>query len=223
MPDGTDVLLVDDHPLLAIALQAELSKRGFNAELGDITSVEALLAQVQRLEPTLTVMDVSMPAIGDGVSLIAHVRAAGSRVIMLTGSFDACLWGECIEAGASAVVGKDEPLADIFGAIEAAVAGRPLRVNRNQVLLEAFTSTRRQRTMSLAPFELLTPSERRVLAGLMDGRTVSDIAATDYVGVETVRSHVKAVLRKLVVGSQLEAVALAYRTGWRELRSVAAN
>ena len=215
MPEHTDVLLVDDHPLLSLALQRELANQGLVVEIGDISSVEALLAQVDRLRPTLTVMDISMPAIGDGVGLIGAVRATGSSVLMLTGSFDACLWGECIEAGASAVLGKDEPLADIFDAITSVVSGRTIRINRNQLLLESFTSSRRQRTSSLAPFELLTRTERRILAGLMEGLPVTDIAARDFVGVETVRSHVKGVLRKLAVGSQLEAVAMAYRAGWR--------
>lgn len=215
MSERVDVVLVDDHPLLSHALQRELSGRGWAVAVGEITSVEALLAQVARLRPTLTVLDIAMPALGHGLRLIPSVRAGGSRVLMLTGSYDPPLWGECIEAGALAVVGKDEPLADILRTIELAVTGVPVRRARNQALLQVLDQTRQERGAALDPFEALTPSERRVLRALMEGRPVTAIAAADYVGVATVRSHVKAVLRKLAVGSQLEAVTMAYRAGWR--------
>jgi DNA-binding NarL/FixJ family response regulator len=58
----------------------------------------------------------------------------------------------------------------------------------------------------------LTPSERRVLFQMMEGRTASEIATTLVVSLTTVRSHIRSILRKLNVNSQLAAVALAFGT-----------
>ena len=57
----------------------------------------------------------------------------------------------------------------------------------------------------------LTPRERVVLTHLMRGHTVEQIAAVEYVNVCTVRSHVRSILMKLGVRTQLAAVAMAYR------------
>jgi DNA-binding CsgD family transcriptional regulator len=58
----------------------------------------------------------------------------------------------------------------------------------------------------------LTPSERRVLFHMMEGRTAVSIAAAQVISVTTVRSHIRSILRKLNVNSQLAAVALAFGT-----------
>jgi two-component system nitrate/nitrite response regulator NarL len=56
----------------------------------------------------------------------------------------------------------------------------------------------------------LTPRERNVLTHLVAGRTVEEIAAADFVAVTTVRSHVRGILTKLGVSSQLAAVVAVY-------------
>lgn len=62
--------------------------------------------------------------------------------------------------------------------------------------------------------EHLTRREREVLAGLLAGLRPADIAQRDFVSVVTVRNQVQAILTKLNVHSQLEAVALAHAAGW---------
>ena len=53
-----------------------------------------------------------------------------------------------------------------------------------------------------------------VLAYLMEGVPAEEIAERTFVAVATVRSHIRAVLTKLNVNSQLAAVAAARRAGW---------
>ena len=57
--------------------------------------------------------------------------------------------------------------------------------------------------------------ESQVLAELVAGRQVRQIAAEGSVSEATVRTQVKSVLSKLGVGSQLAAVSMAHRAGWR--------
>jgi DNA-binding NarL/FixJ family response regulator len=58
----------------------------------------------------------------------------------------------------------------------------------------------------------LTPTERRVLYHLTEGLPASEIARRMIVSLSTVRAHIRAILRKLEVGSQLAAVAIANGT-----------
>jgi DNA-binding CsgD family transcriptional regulator len=55
----------------------------------------------------------------------------------------------------------------------------------------------------------LTPTERRVLYHLTEGLAAGEIAGKMIVSLSTVRAHIRSILRKLDVGSQLAAVAIA--------------
>ena len=209
-----DVLLVDDHPLLQLGLEARLSTCGLSVAIGDITDREHLLEQVSELRPIAVVLDHGLPSLGDGLSLIGPVTSLGCRVMMLTGTVDDALWGACLAAGAHAVVGKAEPLADITYAIEAIVADTPVRSGTRAAFIDAHRRSCSEREGRLAPFAELTGRERVVMGHLAHGRSPALIAEQEFVSIDTVRSQIKSILRKLEVSSQLEAVAKANQAGW---------
>ena len=62
-----------------------------------------------------------------------------------------------------------------------------------------------------APHPHLTPRQSEVLRLLEHGRSTEQIAERLHLSVETVRNHIRAVLRALDVHSRLEAVAVARR------------
>ncbi len=59
----------------------------------------------------------------------------------------------------------------------------------------------------------LTDRERQVLRGLGEGASVSDLAETYHLHESTLRGHVKSILQKLQVHSQLQAVLVGMRAG----------
>jgi PAS domain S-box-containing protein len=61
------------------------------------------------------------------------------------------------------------------------------------------------------PHPHLTPRQAEVLRMLEHGRSTEQIAGELHLSVETVRNHIRAVLRKLNAHSRLEAVAVARR------------
>jgi DNA-binding NarL/FixJ family response regulator len=85
--------------------------------------------------------------------------------------------------------------------------------------LRAADHRRAQTESALAPFRRLTPREEEVLAALVDGEPAVAIAGRATVSEATVRSHIRSVLTKLGVGSQLQAVAKARHAGWSRDRS----
>ena len=85
---------------------------------------------------------------------------------------------------------------------------------RRNELLHLFRTHRVDRDNRFMPFESLSRREGEVLCLLMEGHSVAKIAESSFVSIGTVRTQVKAILRKLGVNSQAAAVALAYRSGW---------
>jgi two-component system, NarL family, nitrate/nitrite response regulator NarL len=77
---------------------------------------------------------------------------------------------------------------------------------------------RRQESSPNRRFDLLTSREQQVLIELMDGVTAAEIARRSFMSPSTVRHHIRSILSKLNVNSQLAAVVAAYQCGWPQSR-----
>lgn len=104
----------------------------------------------------------------------------------------------------------DTDLGDMLGRLPELGASPSQRRHLRSALAD-----RRERLETLrAPFHQLTPREQDVLAGLVRGLSAPAIAEEAIVSATTVRSQIRAILLKLGVHSQLEAVSLARRARW---------
>jgi DNA-binding NarL/FixJ family response regulator len=159
-------------------------------------------------------MDLAMPTVPCTPELVEAVVSQGVPVVMLSGSEDHNLLAACLVAGARAILSKDESVEAILDAIEQAQTGGEIRATNRVSRLQRFEEQCRQTKERRRMFEQLTPCEAQVLRLLMDGHSAADIASDRSVSLPTVRTQIKAVLAKLGVNSQLEAVALAYRRGF---------
>ena len=80
-------------------------------------------------------------------------------------------------------------------------------------LQRALEDTRRV-APRVSRFDALTGREKEVLNALMCGHAAGRIARDQQISVLTVRSHIRSVLAKLNVHSQLQAVSLAAEEHW---------
>jgi len=209
------VLIVDDHSLVAVGLRLALRARGWDVEVADGPTVDAVLDRARDFAPGCILLDLHLGELGNGRDLIAPLRDTCPAVVMLTGETDRLLLAGCVEAGADGWISKGAFLDDVVASVEDAVAGRPLvGVVQRQELLDDLRVHRASLERSRSPFESLTPREQRVLGALVEGLSGEEIARAQFVAVTTVRSQVQAILRKLGVRSQLAAVATATRAGW---------
>jgi DNA-binding NarL/FixJ family response regulator len=209
------ILIVDDHPLVAIGLQLALRSRGWDVEVADGPTVDAVIERARAFAPECVLLDLHLGPLGNGRDLIAPLRDICRAVVILTGETDRLLLAACLEAGADGWIGKVAFLDDVVAHVEDAVAGRPLLgITQREELLDDLRAHRASLDRSRSPFERLTPREQRVLGALVDGLSGEEIAQAHYVAVTTVRSQVRGILQKLGVRSQLAAVATAVRAGW---------
>lgn len=210
------VALVEDHQLLNAALASGLRAEGFVVTLPALTTIKEIIDELLARPPQVALVDLDLRRVGSGEELVGPLAGAGCAVIIVSGTTDETQVGRCLDEGAVGWVPKAASFDELLGAVLAAIEGRAvMAAGERQRLLEAWRERRQADSVALAPFERLTGREAAVLGLLMDGRAVERIAALSYVSEATVRSQVRAILRKLEVNSQLEAVAMAARSGWR--------
>jgi DNA-binding NarL/FixJ family response regulator len=213
----TDLLVVDDHLLLAQGLVAALAARGVDQSVViDPVQVDVLQA-IDTYQPSIVLLDIDFGDNGyAGLALVAEIVGRGCRVIMFTGSNDEALYGACLDLGAESVLRKSVALDAVVDDLQTAVKGGEIGSDAERFSwYRAFRTHKIDRARELAPFESLTPRERDVLARLVDGLTVEEIAEVSFVAVSTIRSQVRSIFQKLDVHSQLAAVALARRAEWQ--------
>jgi DNA-binding NarL/FixJ family response regulator len=204
-PGRIPVLLLDDHRVFTDLLELSL---GLQPDLHCVAVAHTAregLAKAAAVDFAVAVVDLQLPDAG-GLDLIPRLRELrpDARIVVLTAHPRADLADRALAAGAVAFLGKDAALATILAAVRSADAARPV------VEAEACRP---------APRIGLTHREYDVLRQLGQGLDASRIATTLGISLHTTRDHIKSVMAKLGVHSQLGAVVSAERLGLISLGS----
>ena len=216
--DATDVLepirviLVDDDALARRAVRSVLEGDGMVvvAETGSgRESVE--LAAYHR--PDVVLMDIVMPGF-DGIAATRKIvaRAPEVHVVMLTSGDDVDVAMATLRAGAAGYLSKELDADGLVRALRAVVMGQPAVPRRYVAALLDRVRSSPEHGVGLRPVRSdLTSREWEVVDLLCQNRSTREIARELVLSSETVRSHVKSILRKLGVRSRAEAVIAAER------------
>jgi DNA-binding NarL/FixJ family response regulator len=208
------VLLVDDHEMVRTGLKAMLSGLVAVSVVGEASDAETAVRMVHTLEPDIVLCDVRLGA-DSGLDLCRVLLSdkPERRVVMLTVYDDEQYLYEALRAGAKGYLlkrinGEDlvRQLQLVFDGeivIDPALAGRVAAAAARIEAGEFWPGARLG----------LTHRESEVLALIVSGLSNSAIAGRLIVGEETVKSHVRAVYRKLEVTDRAGAVARALREG----------
>ncbi len=209
--------VVGDQYLTAQAVRAALSTRGFQAVAftvpHDVSELRQLRQHVIRQNPMVAVL---LHELLDRTHLTEAMRTLRDVPevpwLLLSASQDEAQWGAGLAAGAEAVLSISIRLPDLLDALTTMMADRPVNPPETRArLITAWAERGAEHRALMAKLELLSPRESQVLEALRRGESVTQIAALSGVSVGTVRSQVRAVLRKLDVSSQLAAVAMLQR------------
>ena len=213
---STNVLIVDDHDLVAMSLALCLRSEGLPAQRHAARSRDGILTAVATIVPGVVLLDLDLGrgpdgAVIDGTTLVAHLCRLGWRVIVLSATTDEPRIGRALDAGALACVPKTAALPVLITAIRRATQGvEVMRPDRRNHFIAQY---RRQQEKARAVERLLdrlTDRERAVLERLARGQRAQSIAEDFGVTLATTRTQIRAVLHKLEVNGQLEAVALLH-------------
>jgi DNA-binding NarL/FixJ family response regulator len=183
--------------------------------VGEAGGGEEAIELTRRLCPSVVLMDIRMPVM-DGLAAARVILAeTASRVLMLT-TFDSDEYVyAALRAGASGFLLKDAPSEQLVAAVRSVAAGDALidpAITRR--LIERFVQASRPSSMDPPQVKDLTPREREVLRQVAHGLSNAEIADRLFVEVNTVKTHVSRILMKLHLRDRVQAVVLAYESGF---------
>jgi DNA-binding NarL/FixJ family response regulator len=209
------VVLIDDHEMVLQGLKAMLGRfLGRIRVVGEAADAETAEQVVAALDPDVVLCDVRLRG-SSGLDLCKRLvdKEPARRVVLLSVYDDEQYLYQALRAGAAGYllkrVGGDELVRQLEQVnagetvVDSALAGR------------AAASAARLQSGEFWPGAHLGLSHREseVLALMVAGLSNRAIAAKLIVGDETVKSHVRAIYRKLDVGDRAGAVAVALREG----------
>ena len=213
---STRIVLVDDHVLVRSGMKALLDAQPdleVTGEAGD--GAEGVELALER-RPDVVLMDLRMPGI-DGIEATRRIVAAGSRarILVVTSHDDDTLVLHALRAGASGFFLKDAAADRLCEAVRAVAAGDTLLappIARRLVESQLGESGAR---LALRPrFDSLTERERDIVRRLARGLSNAALAHEIALSEATVKTHVTRLLSKLGVRSRVQAVVLAYESGF---------
>jgi len=211
------VLIVDDHDLVGTALALSLRSAGIHADRLTVRSRQSVLDEAAKHRPGIVLLDLDLgeDETGDridGVSLVCALRSSGWRVLALSGTADAGRIGAALQSGAVAWIPKRAPLPNLLAAVHRAAEGVPvMTAEQRQSFIDVHLQQQAEMRTTSRKLSRLSERERAVLERLAQGMRAQSIADEFYVTLATIRSQIRAILHKLEVKSQLEAVALLNR------------
>jgi DNA-binding NarL/FixJ family response regulator len=210
-------VVVVGNALLAEVLCRSLTASGRAAVPVAPCPTMQLLAKIRAHRPDVVLLDLDLRPFRESARLIGPLTAAGAQVVVVTGVDDRLRVAAAVERGAVAYRSKADGFDALLATASAVLAGHgALDADARAELLSDLNRARQDRAATLAPFHRLTDREQEALRSIASGLSVQDIATDWVVSEATVRTHVRGVLGKLDVRSQIGAVAAAMRTGWLE-------
>jgi DNA-binding NarL/FixJ family response regulator len=204
------ILIADDHKMFAQGL-AGLLEDEFEL-VGMVDNGQALIDEVDRLEPDLILVDISMPVLNglDAVRRLTQKHAA-ARVVFLTMHSDTRLLREAFQCGGVGYVLKQSAGEELLFALRQVMAGRKYisptiekEKERESQTLPA--STHKQHFN-------LTPRQREVLQLLSAGHTMKEIASRLNISTRTAESYKYQIMEGLGVQSTAELIQYAIKLG----------
>jgi DNA-binding NarL/FixJ family response regulator len=201
-----NVLICDSQHLFGEALAMVLTSHHW--EVVGITADPAqALAAARRDRVDVCITDLIFPEGNTGIEGIASLLAASpaTKVVVLTATSEPMLVVRAVEAGAHAILFKDDHIDHIVEVV-ASVGGGATGPVPSTPRPEPTPSSARQ-TDALGRY--LTDREYEILEHLVHGRSGKNLAQCLDVSYATVRTHIQNILTKLGVHSTLEAVAFA--------------
>lgn len=207
------VLLVDDEPLVRSGLRAILESEPDLAVVGEADDGAAAVSQARRTHPDIVLMDVRMPRV-DGIAatrLLGQFDGGGPAVIVVTTFENDDYVYDALHAGARGFLLKRSPAEDFINAIRTVQEGESLLF---PAALRRLVTQRRGHSGDGLAAANLTDREKEVLRLVAQGRSNAEIATELFLGVETVKTHVRNVLAKLRARDRIQAVITAYESGF---------
>jgi DNA-binding NarL/FixJ family response regulator len=206
------ILIVDDHAILREGVRALLQTHEDLDVVGEASDGQEAIAQVERLDPDVVLMDIAMPGLG-GIEASLELKKLGrrARILILSQYEDREYVRRLLKAGVSGYVLKKSAGAELAGAIRAVHKGG--LVLDPEVARTAMAEAGPAAPGQADPYESLTDREKQVLKLVAEGKSNKEVAEVLGISVKTAMTHREHVMEKLGVHNRTELVRFAIKRG----------
>lgn len=212
MPEGTKILLVDDHAMFRAGIRALLEAEGRMAVIGEASSGDEAVDRVRELKPDVVVMDLSMPG-SNGLEATRRIAALelDTKVLVLTVHAEEEYLVPVVEAGASGYLTKTSADNDLIEAIKVVARGEVyLPPKATTLLLQRYKASESDDSAGLHD---LSTREQEVLALTAEGYSSREIGKKLFISPKTVDTYRSRIMDKLGLNHRSELVRFALRVG----------
>ena len=203
----TTVFIVDDHPVIRLAIRMLLEHEGYEI-VGETDNGVDAMQMVRECVPDLIILDISIPKL-DGLEVLARFNAMNStlKTLVLTAQSPTLFAMRCMQSGEAGYVCKQEELSELVSAIKAVFSGY------NYFPSQALTPERHEDgdCSEIELFKLVNDRELMVLQLFAQGKTNKEIAKGMFLSNKTVSTYKKRLMQKLKANSLVDLIELAKR------------
>lgn len=207
------ILLVDDHPLVRAAMK-DLLQEVHAAEPDEAGSCEEALLRTAKQSYDLVLLDLMMPGL-NGLDALKTFRSAAPDVpvVVLSRAEDPDTILKALECGAMGFIPKSSSTQLIQQALKLVIFAKavyvpPIALEAHDLSHISAETSRRDEVLGR-----FTPRERQVLDLYIRGDSYKEIARALDIELNTVKTHVAAVLQHLQVPTRAKAVCAAAKLG----------
>ncbi|MBF0531185.1 MAG: response regulator transcription factor [Deltaproteobacteria bacterium] len=208
----TRILLVDDHPVVAMGLMGYLKEMPEFQIVGHADSGRLAVQQVLDLKPDVVIMDISMPDMNGIEATIAIRREAPQvKVIIYSMHSDQEYLIELVKAGISGYVLKGSPIKELITALSVIKDGSSYYPKEMSDKLADYLKVKRPAQDAETPLSKLSKREYEIFLLLADGWPIKKIAANLGIRPKTVETHKYNLMDKLHAKNVSDLTKLAIR------------
>ncbi|HEX4936041.1 MAG TPA: response regulator transcription factor [Gemmatimonadaceae bacterium] len=208
------VVLADDHTVVRAGLRAVLGTAKDIDVVGEAKDGREAVSLVDRFNPDVVVMDLSMAGM-DGTAATKEIVAKGgaTRVLILTMHPEEDYLVPLLEAGAAGYLVKSAADRELVDAVRAVAKGDVyVRPTAARVLAKGLTR-KDPHQMDRERFEKLTERERDVLRLTAQGYSAPEIGERLFISPKTVDTYKQRINEKLGLSHRADYVQFALRLG----------
>ncbi|MFS0766481.1 MULTISPECIES: response regulator transcription factor [Peribacillus] len=225
----TSIIIIDDHQLFREGVKRILDFESSFDVVAEGDDGSEAMDLVETHKPDVVIMDINMPNMNgvEATKMLVN-RYPETKVIILSIHDDENYVQHALKTGAQGYLLKEMDADALIDAVRVVAEGGSYlhpKVTHNLVKeyrrLAAEEGSDRESVHTIEirrPLHLLTRRECEVLQLLADGKSNRAIGETLYISEKTVKNHVSNILQKMNVNDRTQAVVLAIKNGWVEVK-----
>lgn len=200
------ILIVDDHPVIRMAVRVLLEKHGMRV-VGEADNGIDAVHLTRELNPQVVILDIGIPKL-DGFTVISRIKALDvrSEILILTSQPADSVCRRCIQLGARGFVNKEQDLISLVSAVKAVDAGYTFFP---ALALDSVSPS--DQLTELEQIRSLTTRELTVLQYLAQGYSNKQISELLLLSNKTVSTYKVRLLQKLGISSLIDLGEFAKR------------